>query len=123
VWVEVTNQCETVRRESQVKWADFADKSLVYVPNVFAPRSTHPENYHFRPYFADGLQILRYDFIVADRWGNLLFQSADPEAAWEGPFRAEDMQPAVFVWYLEADIQWCGQTQRIRLKGDVTVVR
>jgi PKD repeat protein len=123
VWVEVTNQCETVREEALVTWEETDSRSLVYVPNVFAPAASYPENDRFRPYFADGLLILRYDFVVADRWGNLLFRSADPSEAWEGPFRAADMQPAVFVWYLEADIEWCGRTRAIRLKGDVTIVR
>ncbi|MGI9158881.1 MAG: hypothetical protein ACR2K1_03930, partial [Saprospiraceae bacterium] len=123
VWVEVTNQCETIREEALVAWEETYKRSLVYVPNVFAPAASYPENDHFRPYFADGLLILRYDFVVADRWGNLLFRSADSSEAWAGPFRAADMQPAVFVWYLEADIEWCGRTRAIRLKGDVTVVR
>jgi hypothetical protein len=123
VWVEVTNQCETIREEALVAWEETEGRSLVYVPNVFAPASAYPENYHFRPYFSEAALILRYDFVVADRWGNLLFRSADPDTAWAGPFRSADMQPAVFVWYLDADIQWCGQTRTIRLKGDVTVVR
>ncbi|MEY3248906.1 MAG: hypothetical protein RL742_949, partial [Bacteroidota bacterium] len=123
VWVEITNQCETVREEALVTWEEIDSRSLVYVPNVFAPAGSYPENDRFRPYFADGILISRYDFVVADRWGNLLFRSANPSEAWEGPFRSADMQPAVFVWYLEADIEWCGRTRAIRLKGDVTVVR
>ncbi|MBK9338040.1 MAG: PKD domain-containing protein [Lewinellaceae bacterium] len=122
--VEVRNVCETVRREVQVQWADVArDFSFLYVPNVFAPLSSDPDNSLFRPYFVPGLQLGNYRFEIFDRWGNLMFRTTDTEAGWRGPFRAEDMQPAVFVWYLLVDIDYCGRVQRVIRQGDVTIVR
>ncbi|MEQ1747518.1 MAG: hypothetical protein ABMA02_18960, partial [Saprospiraceae bacterium] len=122
--VEVHNVCETVRREVRVQWAGVArDYPFAYVPNVFAPDSYHPDNAEFRPQFVPGIQLSNYRFEVFDRWGNQMFSTNDTEAGWRGPFRSQDMQPAVFVWYFSVDISYCGRVQRVFRKGDVTVVR
>jgi hypothetical protein len=39
---------------------------------------------------------------------------------WDGTFRGEDMNPAVFVYYLELDL---ANGERVIRKGDVTIVR
>ncbi|MFN0013992.1 MAG: hypothetical protein ACKVU2_05535, partial [Saprospiraceae bacterium] len=122
--VDVHNVCETVRREVRVQWAGVAeDYSFAYVPNVFAPDSYHPDNAEFRPQFVPGLQLSNYRFEVFDRWGNQMFSTDDTQSGWRGPFRSQDMQPAVFVWYFTVDLSYCGRVQRVFRKGDVTVVR
>jgi gliding motility-associated-like protein len=47
-------------------------------------------------------------FRVYDRWGSLVFEAKDfeindPNAGWDGTFNGEEMNPGVFVWYLEAE--------------------
>lgn len=124
VWVELKNQCETLRREADVVWADLPSGfTPVYVPNVFMPDAREPENHQFKPFFATGLRLLAYEFAVFDRWGNLMFRTNQSEAAWNGVFRSDDMEPGVYVWYLEANIGICGRTMAVKRKGDVTVVR
>ncbi|TNE59522.1 MAG: hypothetical protein EP344_08470, partial [Bacteroidetes bacterium] len=123
-WVEVRNSCDVLKREVEVNWADSdAAPSFVYLPNVFAPLSTDPDNARFHPHFASGLRLLNYKLEVYDRWGNLMFRSRDTDEGWTGPFRDHDMQPAVFVWLLSVDIDYCGRIRHLRLEGDVTVVR
>ncbi|MCK6695143.1 MAG: hypothetical protein L6Q97_23970, partial [Thermoanaerobaculia bacterium] len=124
VWVEVRNVCETLRRDISVDWEGIsAGFSYAYVPNVFAPLSADPDNSRFRPYLAPELTVISYHFAVYDRWGNLMFRTQDTEDGWTGPFRQQDMQPAVFVWYLLADVAYCGRVRQIRREGDVTIVR
>jgi len=124
VWVEVKNACETRRAEAEAVWADVgADFSFVYVPNVFAPQSTDPDNAQFRPYFAPELLLRNYKFEIFDRWGNKLFSTQDTREGWTGPFRDERMQPAVFVWYMWVDVDYCGRVLSVRREGDVTIVR
>ncbi|MEZ4943325.1 MAG: PKD domain-containing protein [Saprospiraceae bacterium] len=124
VWVEVQNDCEMQRAEAEAKWADVgADFSFVYIPNVFAPQSQDPDNSQFRPHFAPELLLRNYKFEIFDRWGNKLFSTKDPRDGWTGPFRDERMQPAVFVWYMLVDIDYCGRVLSLKREGDVTVVR
>ncbi len=122
--VEVGNVCETRSAEVVVRWTDVDPNfSFVYVPNVFAPESFDPDNSLFKPYFVPGLALRNYRFEIFDRWGNQMFHTEDTDAGWRGPFRQVDMQPAVFVWYLMVEIDYCGRPQRVFRKGDVTIVR
>jgi len=124
VWVEVRNVCETQRRDISVDWEGLGnDFSYLYVPNVYAPLSADPDNSRFRPYLAPDLTILSYKFEVFDRWGNLMFRTFDTQDAWTGPYRQQDMQPAVYVWYVLADVAYCGRVRQVRKEGDVTIVR
>ncbi len=124
IWVEATSHCETVRREASVQWADLAeDASFVYMPNVLMPTAKEPQNALFRPYFANGLTVLSYKFEIFDRWGDRLFATTDLNAGWEGIARAKEINPAVSVWYLEAQIAFCGRIITLKKQGDVTVVR
>lgn len=124
VWVEVTNACETVRRDASVDWADpLSGTTYMYIPNVFAPDSDHPDNSEFKPFFQPNLTILTYKFEIFDRWGNNMFSTDQPDLGWRGSFRADDMKPAVFVWYIKTRILFCGRERDLQFEGDVTVVR
>jgi PKD repeat protein len=122
--LEVSNVCERVRREVRVRWEnERPDFEFFYIPNVFAPESNDPDNSQFRPYFVPGLNLSNYRFEIFDRWGNLLFRTQDVQEGWRGPFRSADMQPAVFVWHLSVDVDYCGRLRRVLRMGDVTIVR
>ncbi len=123
VSVSVKNKCETVRREAKVVWADSGEWVNIYVPNVFMPASNNPENAVFKPFFFAGMTVLRYEFQVYDRWGNLLYKTTNMNDGWEGSFRSKNIEPGVHVWILEADLSFCGKAVTLRKKGDVTVVR
>ena len=124
VWVDVTNQCETVRGEAAVLWEDIPSGSnFAYVPNVIKPASNDPDNSVFKPFFQPNLTILDYRFEVFDRWGNKLFGTEQPDLGWQGAFRADDMNPGVYVWYVKVKFVFCGTEKDLLLTGDVTVVR
>ncbi|HRI61152.1 MAG TPA: PKD domain-containing protein, partial [Saprospiraceae bacterium] len=124
VWVDVTNHCETVRGEANVYWEDIpTSASYAYVPNVIKPASNDPDNSEFKPFFQPNLTILEYRFEVFDRWGNKLFGTEQPDQGWQGAFRAEDMNPGVYVWYVKVKFAFCGIEKDLLLSGDVTVVR
>ncbi|RMG87962.1 MAG: hypothetical protein D6714_01440, partial [Bacteroidetes bacterium] len=83
----------------------------VYVPNVFAPGGDgHPDNDRFR-IFA-GPQVARVkSFLVFNRWGETVFEVHDYDPkdpanlnlGWDGTFRGEVLDPAVFVWFAEIE--------------------
>ncbi|MBK8555794.1 MAG: gliding motility-associated C-terminal domain-containing protein [Lewinellaceae bacterium] len=124
VWVDVSNECTTLHREAKAVLADLAgDTSLVFLPNVLKPSSEHPGNAVFRPYFADGVQILEYHTDVFDRWGNLVFSSDNVEDAWDSRFRTKEAETAVYVYVMNARVSFCGREIEIFKKGDITVVR
>jgi hypothetical protein len=123
VSLQVQNQCEMVQQNAEVAWADAGDWSQVYVPNAFAPEAVEAQNAVFLPTLAPGLAITRYRLEVYDRWGNRVFETNNQSEGWHGPLRDKMLQDAVFVWWLEADLSFCGRNVTLRKKGDVTVVR
>ena len=123
VWVSVSNRCETVLASAEVKWADVGAAKLYYVPNVVAPAAVNPDNALFKAFFPQGVVVNNFIFRVYDRWGNWMWDSPGPDEGWLSLFRSRDMQPGVYVWYLEATVDYCGRTIVIRDKGDVTIVR
>ena len=120
--VRISDDCATEEQNILVNWGDDFTPELIYVPNVFSPNGDG-ENDEFRVYPAKGAEVLKFELRVFDRWGNLLFMTLNPEAGWNGIFRNEQMDPGVMVWYVKADVAFCGRVVELFLKGDVTVVR
>lgn len=96
----------------------------VYIPNIFSPNGDG-ENDGFTVY-ADlrGVKQVR-TFQIFSRWGEQVFvrenfQPNDPTLGWDGNFRGQDMNPAVFVYY--AIVEFI-DGQEVLFKGDVTVKR
>ncbi|MFN0175718.1 MAG: PKD domain-containing protein [Saprospiraceae bacterium] len=124
VWVEVTDECSTIRSEAVVKLFEFdEDLNIVYVPNVIMPSSNDVENAQFRPLFSAGITLISFHFEVFDRWGNKLFETSNTSDEWGGIFRNQNFNPGVQVWHLVADVAICGRILHVERKGDVTVVR
>lgn len=100
------------------------EKELILeVPNVFAP--DQQGNDKFFP-FAYEKTLKEIDlFRIYTRWGELVFEQRkfppnDPVYGWDGTFEGQKLNPAVFVWYLEAT--FVDGTKRL-YKGDVTLIR
>jgi hypothetical protein len=100
-------------------------KRGLYAPNVIRPEDEDGNNAAFtlftRPGSLKEILVLK----VYDRWGDELFsrEHFEPDnlqLGWQGDFRGQPMNPAVFVWW--AEVEWL-DGQRTILSGDVTVVR
>jgi gliding motility-associated-like protein len=95
----------------------------VYIPNVFSPNDDGINDL-FTIYGNDevlGVQSLA----IYDRWGNELYRREsltvnDPSVGWDGTFRGNLMDAAVFVYVAEVVLR----SGEIRLyKGEVTLMR
>ena len=57
---------------------------------------------------------------IYNRWGELLFETEDPEVHWNGIFRNKLLDPGVYVYYMEGI---CEDNQKFLHVGNVTLVR
>ncbi len=96
----------------------------VYIPNAFSPDGDGKNDVFM--IFAGPNQVEKVrSFLVFNRWGETVFQYYDfepnnPAYGWDGTFRGQAMNPAVFVWYAEIAFK----DGRVELfKGDVQLVR
>ena len=57
---------------------------------------------------------------IYDRWGELVFESNKQSIGWNGTYKGELVEPAVFVYYLTIT---CIDEQEYFKKGNITVIR
>lgn len=88
-----------------------------FMPNAFAPYGV---NRTFKPEFV-AYTPLAYRFEIYSRFGDLLFQSFDPNEAWDGTNRkGEEVPLGVYVYFLEYQDE---NNQLNQLRGSVTLLR
>jgi gliding motility-associated-like protein len=88
------------------------------VPNAFSPASASPLTNKFGLLNKE-IAKLNY-FRVFDRWGVLVFETADPLQGWDGNFNGKPEPSDVYVW--EADA-FCTSGKEIKKSGNVTLLR
>lgn len=75
-------------------------RGFVYIPDAFTP-NRDDRNDVFKPV---GLNLQKdfYTFQIYNRWGQLIFESKDPEKGWDGTFNGQLCQSGVYVYKLQA---------------------
>jgi gliding motility-associated-like protein len=93
-------------------------RNLVVVPNAFTPN---------RDGHNDVFRIIRHlniralvGFRIFNRWGQLVFETTDLNAGWDGTFKGEPQPMEVYQYFVKA-LNWDGEY--IIEKGNVTLVR
>jgi len=120
IYVETVDGCPA---EARIQIAvEFTED--IYVPNVFSPNGDGINDLFYVYGKSSTVQQLS-NFNVYDRWGNLMwavdeFQPNNPESGWDGQFKDEVLNPAVFVWTV--DVVYINGEKRT-ISGDVTLVQ
>ena len=88
-----------------------------YIPNAFSPNGDG-NNDVWKPFVGPGKTINRCS--IYDRWGDLVFQSDDPDFAWNGFFNGQLAPTAVYTYV----ISYREDTQKDQIiSGDLTLLR
>ena len=74
------------------------DEFLVYVPNAFTPDDDGINDYFFP--VVRGEDPEKYEFLVFNRWGQLIYESHHPNLKWDGKYHGVMSQEDVYVWKL-----------------------
>lgn len=90
-----------------------------FIPNVFAPGiGGDEENDCLRLYGTNCVQELK--FRIFNRWGELVFETTDVTACWDGTFKGVDQNAGVFVYYVEAKML---NEETVSKQGNITLLR
>lgn len=108
-------------RDSICKEVTIDGEFILYVPNAFSPDGDGV-NDEFYP-VVQGADPQDYHFYVYDRWGEVVFETHNPEARWDGSIKGSQkaQKTDVYVWRLETRNKYNGET--IIRKGHVTLIR
>ncbi len=93
---------------------------LIYVPNAFTPNGDGDNDY----FFAQGMNLDKSDdftLYVFNRWGELIFETHNPNYPWDGKRYGRDVQQDVYVWRILLRDPYTDK--KYDLIGHVTVLR
>jgi gliding motility-associated-like protein len=63
---------------------------------------------------------LKYEFIIYNRWGEIVFRTKDLQKGWNGKVNGLDADTYIFVW--QCNFQFEGKKAESR-KGTVALIR
>jgi gliding motility-associated-like protein len=89
---------------------------LLDVPNAFTP-GRFGQNAVIK---VVGFGISRMVWRIYNRWGQLVFQSNDPNLGWDGTYKGDLQSMDVYAYTLEAEFSDGTHASR---KGDITLIR
>lgn len=90
----------------------------VNLPNAFTPEDHSSNNDYFGLKNKNIIQ-LNY-FRVFDRWGNMVFETKDVSASWDGTFNGKPCPYGVYAWSVDG---FCTSNKRLTSSGNVTLIR
>ncbi len=124
---EALNLCLFLENEFGCEDSTCRDLLLFTTLNVFVPNAFSPDfdgvNDGFKP-IVTGYAPDTYRFLIFNRWGELLFESTDPNEYWfgsavqEGSYFAPD---GIYQWYLELADDFTGEMKTFQ--GHVSILR
>ncbi len=124
---ETTNFSVTIEDDGCVATDNFTlvvkRDAPIFVPTAFSPNN-NGSNEVLMIFAGDQVAKVN-EFLVFNRWGEAVheyyqFLPNDPAFGWDGTWRGEPMNSAVFTWYAEIELI-DGRTEVV--KGDVTLMR
>jgi gliding motility-associated-like protein len=119
--VTVTNRCGTYNDDVDITFKKCACN--VYVPNAFSPNGDGV-NDELQVFFGCDFDYRVKRFQVFNRWGSPVFSAFNTnDIRWNGQIGGKELQPDVYVWYLEYEFDIDGKTKNVIESGDFTIVK
>jgi gliding motility-associated-like protein len=87
-----------------------------FIPSAFSPNGDKEND----TLFVRSNCLTNFTFKVFDRWGEKVFETENMLHGWDGKFRGEAMNAAVFVFTLEGYLK---NGKSVKQKGNVTLVK
>jgi gliding motility-associated-like protein len=94
----------------------------ILVPNAFSPNTAGPgnsggQNDMFRPILRG---VTEFQMLIFNRWGQLLFETTNPEAGWDGYYQGKLCQQDVYVFKI---IGKYSNGEKVNKVGDIHLIR
>jgi gliding motility-associated-like protein len=89
---------------------------IITVPNVFTPNNDLVNDF-FRPVLS--FTPMDYLLVISDRQGNILFETRDYSAAWDGSQNGNPQPQGVCLWFLKVTTP---SGKSISKTGTITII-
>jgi gliding motility-associated-like protein len=99
------------------------DPGLVYyIPNSFTPDADQ-FNQTFLPIFTSGIDPYNYQLLIYNRWGEVIFESLNPEFGWDGTFGQQGNQCPVGTYTYMITVKLPSVDERKTITGHLNLIR
>jgi gliding motility-associated-like protein len=90
----------------------------IFFPNAFTPNGDG-KNDHFKA--LNAINLKDFHLVIYNRWGQLVFETRDPNQGWDGFVNGKAGATGTYVWYCEYSKR--GSTRPGKLKGAILLIR
>lgn len=116
VIIKTDNGCEFMRMVTVNVEQPPCRPPYVFLPNAFSPNGDGVNDVlALRGDFIESMELIIYD-----RWGQKVFETTDPTAAWDGLTRGTENQPGAYGYILRVVCEGGGMHQE---QGSITLMR
>lgn len=105
--------------DTAVEYVRILPDMYFYFPSAFTPNGDGKNDY-FSGY---GLGLTKYEMLIFDRWGELLYRSDDMAKGWDGRTATGPAEQAVYVAVFNVEGDMEGARKRVKYIGRVTLMR
>jgi gliding motility-associated-like protein len=91
---------------------------IVYAPNAFTPDGDEHNN-TWRV-FISGISTSNFDLEIYNRWGEILWESHDPDASWDGTYGGNRVKEGTYIWKMRAMDMFTDE--KFEWTGHVTII-
>lgn len=116
--VEIQDACQTNVDSIQVAYEDCSCN--LYMGTAFTPNSDGTNDVFGPVYQCD---LTQYTFRIFNRWGNLVYETSDPQSGWDGLCKGSPCQGGVYVWVVSYEGIRKHLPIQQRRSGTVTLLR
>lgn len=96
--------------DTAVLYVHLNPELIFYVPNAFTPDGDDYNNV-FKPVFSSGYDKDGYRFRVFNRWGEIVYETNEIGAGWDGIYRNNKCQDGVYTWKLNVKNSFSDQKE------------
>jgi gliding motility-associated-like protein len=94
--------------------------TIYWVPNCFTPDGNE-HNQLFGPVMTEGFDINDFQFLIFNRWGEVVWESHETNSKWDGTYQGKMCTDGVYIWKLKFNV--FGNDGKIEAHGHLTIIR
>lgn len=106
--------------DTLTQFVEVVEELIYFVPNTFTPDGDKFNN-EFVAVFTSGYDPKQFNMKIFDRWGELLFETNDPEVGWDGTYQNKLCQTGTYLWKI--DFKLAGNDKHIVKTGVVNLLK
>ena len=95
------------------------DDLLFYAPNSFTPDGDE-FNQLWRIY-VKGTDVNNFNLVIYNRWGEMIWESNDPYAGWDGTYNGKLVEGGTYIW--RATMKNVNDDGKVEFNGNINILR